>query len=285
MEASNKIELFEDFWQEIYASRQNNSIIYWPATGVEDFSDGKSEGKMPCLVVSKGRIKGIVPLTETGVAPAETKLLTRHRLMTLVGQEVAVIVRGINTEEGIFVASRKDALEKLQATMWPKLTEGAVVEAVAQRVVRRLRQDSSLRETGVVVDIGGVEGFLPIQEITYGWVDEILDRIQPGDKFDAKVLVADREKNKLIVSTKALIPNPWPEAAKRFCRGGGYDSIVTGVVPYGIFTRLEDGVDALCKHLKSGSVKKGDRVITQVIAVDPEKQQIRGVIARVIRRK
>ncbi len=85
-------------------------------------------------------------------------------------------------------------------------------------------------------------------------------------------------------ASRALIPNPWPEAAKRYTRNGTYGDTVSGVVDYGVFVNLEPGVDALCSHFRAGKVKKGDQVIMAVKKVTPEKQQIRGVIVRPLRR-
>ncbi|MDN5375464.1 MAG: small subunit ribosomal protein [Thermacetogenium sp.] len=277
-----KKEFVENYWPEVYASRQNRTILTWPVIGVEVHSH--NNGKIPCMVVGKDRIKGIIPLPESGVEPAASAALTRARLQSYIGQNVSFIVIGIDRENDLFMGSRAEALKVLQAELWPELKENAVKTATVRRIIRRPRNDGSVTELGAVVDLGGIEAFLPIYELSHGWVDDVLNLIQVGDVFDVKIIKVDREAKRVTVSLKDMIPDPWPDAARRYTKGGSYKGKVSGVVDYGVFINLEPGVDALCPHPKAGRVKKGDEVVMLVGKVSPEKRQIRGVIIRVLRR-
>lgn len=277
-----KKEFVENVWPEVFASRQTRRILSWPVVGVE--SHQVNGAKVSCMVVMKERVKGIIPLPESGVDPAETVGLTKARLQSYIGQNVSFIVIGIDKENDLFTASRLEALKVLQAELWPELKEGMVKTATVRRIVRRARDDGSVIELGAVVDIGGIEAFLPIHELSHGWVEEVIDLFQPGDVFDVRVKKVDREAKKVTVSLKDMIPDPWPDAARRYTRGGSYGGVVSGVVNYGVFVDLEPGVDALCPHPKAGMVKKGDMVVMVVAKVDAEKHQIRGVITKVLRR-
>lgn len=272
-----KKEFEINMWPEVYASRQNRSILTWPVTGVEE-----SAGKL-CLVVSQDRVKGLIPLEESGVQTTDNPRFNKTRLNNLIGQEVSFIVISTDKKHNLFIASRAKAMVKLSSVSWDKLQVGFTKTAIARRIVHRTKKDGTMFDMGAVVEIDGIEAFLPVQEIAYGWVGKVLDFIQPGDVFDVKIIEINKEKPKMLVSVKALYENPWPECLKRYSKGSTYAGIVTGIAEYGIFVNLEPGVDILCNHPKSGRLNKGDQVATVITRIS-EDQKINGVIARVIRR-
>jgi len=290
----HKKEFVTDAWPEVYASRQKKTILRWPVKAVEEHvlrvrgeNNETREEKILCLAVMKDNVKGVIPLPETGVKPGRNRTLTRARLSGLLGQDIAFVVTGIDEANETFIASRKQALERLAAETWPTLEEGAVKTAVARRVLRIARsRDGSVVPAGCVVEIDGVEAFLPVREISHGWVDEILEVIQPGDMFDVKVLSVDRERERVIVSVKALLPNPWPGAARRYLKKSSYTGTVTGVTRYGVFVELEPGVNALCNHMASGRPQKGDEVAIYITSVEPngESGRIKGSVIRIVRK-
>jgi small subunit ribosomal protein S1 len=287
-----KKEFHVDAWPEVYASRQTRMVLRWPAVAVEEHSvriRGESNESQTervfCLAVQKHTVRGIIPLQESGIDLTDNKHRNRARLLNLVGQEVAFIVTGIDTENNTFLASRKAVMDALSRGAWRDLEPGMVKEAVARRLAFRRRNDAYV-PSGFIVEIDGVEAFLPLWEISHGWVDEASDLIQPGDKFDVKIKSIDPEEERLVVSIKDLIPDPWPDAATRYQPGGYYRGVVTGVVRYGVFVELEPGVSALCRHMRGGTPKKGDVVL--IVATDVSLNdgvgRIEGRTIRVIRK-
>jgi len=138
-------EFHVDVWPEVYASRQTRSVLRWPVVAVEEHEvrlkgeDGEPRTeKVLCLAVMKHGVKGIIPLHESGVNPAENRRLTRARLMRFLGQEVDFIVTAIDAQGGVFMASRKAALERLAAATWAELAPGARAEAVARRQLEEM---------------------------------------------------------------------------------------------------------------------------------------------------
>lgn len=279
-----KKEFTTNVWPEVYSSRQNRVPLKWPVIGVEEhvlrFRDG--EEKVLCLVVGKERVKGLIPFQESGVDPGPNKRATRGRLLSFLGQELDFVVTGIDVDAEQFLASRKAALERLASRTWSDLKEGDVRVCVARRI----------RGKAVIVEIDGVEGVLPASEISYGWVDEILDVIQPGESFDVKIKELDREKQKLIVSIKDLIPNPWPDATRKYLKGNYYHGTVTGITNFGIFVELKPGVNALLRFPRNTSdiPRKGDEVALVIDSIEAKMDdgrpvgRIRGTPIRVLRR-
>lgn len=269
-----KIEFQQDYWPEVYASRQNKSILTWPVIGVE-----KHNGTM-CLVVGKERVKGLIPIEETGIKEGSNERTTTSRLMNFVGQEISFIVLSTDKKNNIFIASRSKASEKIASQN--KLEPGQVRTAIARRILKRPQPDGTYTDTGVLVELEGIETILPISEISHGWVDEIESLIKPGDTFDVKIL--ETENNKLFISVKALYDNPWPECAERYKKGGIYRGTVSNTVFYGVFVTLEPGVSVLCNHPKAGTLNRGDQVMVTLTYISPEEKKAKGIIARVIRR-
>ena len=132
----------------------------------------------------------------------------------------------------------------------------------------------------VRADIGGIEIKIPIEDMSHGWIDDLVEDVKVGDHLKVKVLEIDEENKKAKVSAKAAQPNPWTDCAGRYQEGSEYVGKVSG--EYGVFVNLEPDVDSLAPHLKFENVKKGDRVLVRVLRVDPKKEQIRSRITRVL---
>src|SRR5699024_9595537 len=163
---------------------------------------------------------------------------------------------------------------------------------------------TGIRSFGLFGDIGGLNAFIPISEIRHGWIDSLYDEYKVGEPLMVKIEeinevekeVEDEETDddkskdddskghageyRIKVSAKALEANPWDAGgvAHTFSRGNEYVGIVSGVVDYGVFIRLADGVDSLARHLKFEALEKGDKVSVRVQDVDVENQQVRSRI-------
>ncbi|ALX47718.1 S1 RNA-binding domain-containing protein [Lentibacillus amyloliquefaciens] len=251
-------------WMTIYGAYQNSKILYASISGIEKVGpDG--EDKKACAVVRVGSIRGLIPLEFTG---AEN---LRH-LRAMTGQDIAFMVLNYDQENGLFTGSRTKALEKMADITLRKIEEGDVIPAV----IRHVGDDYMLG------DIGGIQIFLPISEIRFGWIDDLHEEFKEGDALKVKVTAIDKEKKDVQVSAKALQENPWPDCVTRYQKNGEYVGTVSGVREYGVFVRLEPGVDSLSSHLKFQNVRKDDRVLVRVDNINTEKEQIRTRITRVL---
>lgn len=259
-EKASKLENeVDEHWKEIYGAYQNRTILHAMVTGIETKLD------MPCAVVSLGTIRGYIPLDVSGME-------NDRQLHSLTGKDVAFKVLNYDREAGVFTASRKEALEQMAALTWNRLEVGQNIIAVARTVSPNL----------VRADIGGIEVKIPVEEIRYGWIDDLTEEVKSGDHMKVKVTGLDKENQKVTVSAKAASENPWPDCAKRYEQGNEYVGRVSGVREYGVFVNLEPGVDSLSRHLKFQNVRKGDRVLVRILGVDVDKEQIRSRITRIL---
>jgi len=154
-------------------------------------------------------------------------------------QKVKALVTEANQREKNLVVSRRELLERERAEMrektWETLEEGQVREGVVR----------SIKPFGAFVDVGGVDGLLPIGEVSWVRVDKVEDVIRPGDKVQVKILRIDREARKLTFGLKQLQQNPWDDAEDNYARGATVRGKVTKLMEFGAFVELEPGVEGL----------------------------------------
>lgn len=255
--------LMED-WMEIYGAYQNNKILYAPISGIEQVGE-KGKEKTTCAVVRVGAIRGLIPLEFTGANNL------RH-LRSMSGQKIAFVILNYDQENELFTASRTKAREKLADITLRKIEVDDVIPAVVRHV----------EDKYMLADIGGIQVFLPAENFRYGWVDDLRDEFNEGDALKVKVMEIDKEKKEVEVSAKALQQNPWPDCLKRYQKNGEYVGEVSGVREFGVFVRLEPGVDSLSSHLKFQNVQKGDNVLVRVDTINAKKEQVRARITHVL---
>lgn len=249
---------YDQGWVQVYAARQNNLILQSEMIGCEVKLD-----KL-CAVVAVGEVRGYIPLEFSGVNDAK-------ELRKMIGEPIAFKVITYDRDGDTFIASRKEAIEHMEGMTWKRLELDAIITAVVRNVDYK-----SLK-----IDIGGIQVDLPVQEYSYGWVEDLREVVQTGDHFKVKVIELDSESKTITVSKKAVHASPWPDCTKRYIKGGEYVGKVSGVVEYGVFVNLEPGVDALVPHMRFGHVKTRSRVFIRIREVDAKKQRIH---ARIIRK-
>jgi ribosomal protein S1 len=175
-------------------------------------------------------------------------------------------------EEEQFVASRKEALEQMQANTWKRLKVGQEVIAVVRDV----------RMKKVRLEMGGVTVNMPAKEYDHKFINDLTEELKVGDHLRVKVMSVDFEKKEVQVSAKALKENMWDDIAKHLRVKGEYCGTITGIAEFGIYVNIRGNVDALTPHLKFDKVKKGDRVLIRLLEIQPQKQHIRAKIIRTL---
>jgi small subunit ribosomal protein S1 len=136
---------------------------------------------------------------------------------------------------------------------------------------------TNLTTFGAFVDLGGVEGLIHISELSWDRVRHPSDVVHPGQKVETYVLAVNPEQKRIALSLKRLRPNPWAEAEARYHVGDLIDGVITNVVSFGAFVRVEEGVEGLIhiSELAEGNflhprnvVREGDVIQVRVLNVD-----------------
>jgi len=236
------------------------------------------------LVVSgrvTGRIKGGLSV-DVGV-PAfmpGSQIDTRptHNLDSLLGEDIPVKIVKLNRRRGNVVVSRKMAVEEEQhsrkSAALQVLEEGAVVTGTVK----------NLTDYGAFIDLGGIDGLLHVSDMSYGRVNHPSEVVTAGDEITVKVLKFDRDKERISLGLRQLVPDPWETISERYPQGARVIGRVVSVTDYGAFIELEPGVEGLIhisemtwsRRMKHPSkvVKVGDQVESVVLDVKPRDRRV-----------
>ncbi len=193
-------------------------------------------------------------------------------------RELTVRVLKMNRKRGNVVVSRRAILDEQIASqrdaMLAGLAEGQTVKGVVKNVTGY----------GAFVDLGGIDGLLHITDMSWGRVESPLDAVRPGEEVECKILKFDREKGRISLGRKQLMPDPWESMPERYPVGKKLTGKIVGLTDYGAFVELEPGVEGLVhvsemswskrKLHPSKIVKQGDEVEVAVLGVDPKERRI-----------
>lgn len=195
-----------------------------------------------------------------------------------IGQEIEAKIIKFSRRRNNIVLSRKvitdlEINEQKSETL-ANIDLGHIVEGTVK----------NLTEYGAFVDIGGIDGLLHVTDMSWGRLHHPGDMFKVGDHVQAKVLKLDREKEKVSLGYKQLLPDPWSTVIEMYPVNSRIKGKVSSVTDYGIFVELEPGVEGLV-HVseiswskRSASPKrqynKGDEVEVQVLGVDTEDKRI-----------
>jgi small subunit ribosomal protein S1 len=227
------------------------------------------------------RIKGglVVDIGVRAFLPgSQYDLRPTANLDDLMGQEMDVRITKLNRRRGNVVVSRRALLEEGQlakrAELMESLKEGQVVHGHVKNVT----------EYGAFVDLGGIDGLLHLTDLSWGRVKHPSDMLKPDQELDVVILKFDKDKQRISLGLKQLIPDPWVNASEKYPAGGKVKGKVVGVVDYGVFVELEQGIEGLV-HVSEMSwnkkpthpsklVKVGDEVDVVVLDIKPSDRRV-----------
>ncbi len=227
------------------------------------------------------RIKGglVVEIGVRSFLPAsQIELRPVHDLDAWKGKDVEVRVLKLNRKRGNVVVSRRAILEEEQKskrdTLLNSLAEGSIVTGKVKNVT----------DYGVFVDLGGMDGLLHVSDLVWGRVPHPSSIVKAGDDLEVQILKFDKDKQRISLGRKQLLPDPWATVPERFPVGTRVQGKVVGVTDYGAFIQIEPGVEGLVhvsemswsKRTKHPSkvVKAGDDVDVVVLEVKTDQRRI-----------
>jgi small subunit ribosomal protein S1 len=227
------------------------------------------------------RIKGglVVEIGVRSFLPAsQIELRPVHDLDAWKDKEIEVRVLKLNRKRGNVVVSRRAILEEDQKskrdTLMGSLAEGTVVTGKVKNVT----------DYGVFVDLGGMDGLLHVSDLVWGRVPHPSSIVKAGDDLEVQILKFDKDKQRISLGRKQLLPDPWATVPERFPVGTRVQGKVVGVTDYGAFVQIEPGVEGLVhvsemswsKRTKHPSkvVKAGDEVDVVVLEVKTDQRRI-----------
>ncbi|MCB8920995.1 MAG: S1 RNA-binding domain-containing protein [Ardenticatenaceae bacterium] len=229
-------------------------------------------------IVPYGRLRGFIPISHlVELSPGMNDRKRQQRLAKLRGEKLPLKVIEVNRRRRRLVLSQRDAQreweEKRKEELLSKLQEGDVL---AGRV-------SGLRDFGIFVDLGGADGLVHISELAWHRVDHPREVVKVGDEIEVYVLKLDRSDQRISLSRKRLLPNPWDTVEERYDMNQLVEGTVTRIVDYGAFAEIEPGVEGLLhvSQLSRGNVEnvgevvqEGETHLLRVVSIDSQRQRI-----------
>jgi small subunit ribosomal protein S1 len=190
------------------------------------------------LLVENGKFAGFIPFSHLiELVGREHETDRELSLESYVGKTLTVKVIECIPEDGRVVFSERAALAEpgKRAELFHNLQPGSQVKGVV----------TNITDFGVFVDLGGVEGLTHISELSWGRVSHPNQIVKLGQEINTQVLDISSERCRVALSLKRLTPNPWERAATDFPVGTIQNAVVTSVMSYGVFARIEAGVEGL----------------------------------------
>lgn len=269
---------------DLIESMKTQKILTGTIQGVEQPEDNPSRS---LAVIYHGDFKVIIPAEEAVLPPEDNRGRSQEDVMhyTLtkrLGAEVDYIVKGIDPQSGVAVASRLEAMAAKRKEYYfgtdrdgnNILYEGVCAEARIVSVIR----------AGIFVDLFGLENYIPLRELSYQRLLDASSQFQPGQRVLVKILSIDRsDRNhiKASASVKQAGENPYEKALRRFSVGNRYVGTVSMVDTTGVFVALDGGVDCLCSYPKRGRPPRGARVTVRILGLNMESNRIWGAITHI----
>ncbi|MFG0297603.1 MAG: S1 RNA-binding domain-containing protein [Maioricimonas sp. JB045] len=222
------------------------------------------------LEVSVGGLRGFMPASQVDLGYIAD-------LEPFVGQKLQARVIEVAPERRRLVLSRRALLQEERAVAEQELLQ--TLEAGETRTGRV----KTIKDYGAFVDLGGVDGFLHIGQISWNRINHPSEVIQEGQQVEVKVLSIDSENKKISLSMRQLEANPWTLAEDKYPKGSVVSGKVTRTEAFGAFVELEPGVEGLVhiSELDHRRVKRVTEVLNvgqtaqvQVLEVDPGRKRI-----------
>lgn len=180
------------------------------------------------------------------------------------------------------VVSRDSVINRKRAEFLKDIQKGQKIKGKVDEIT----------DFGVFVDVGAMTALLPRSEITWDKSVNVKEKFHIGDEIEAIVISKEPEKGKMSLSTKQLTPDPWENIESKYPIGTVTDATVTGIVPFGLFVKIEEGVKGLVhaseifygnyrRNLKD-YFEEGQKVKVEVIELDIPKRRISFSIKKVV---
>lgn len=174
------------------------------------------------------------------------------------------------------IVSRRAILEEERQELKEKMRETLEVGQTVKGTI------TSIRDFGAFVDIGGLEGLIPISEISYGRISDIHSALEEGQQVEVAIMKLDWENDRFSFSLKETLPDPWDTCQLQ--EGTILTGTVARLMDFGAFVTLAPGIDGLVHISNLGAgrrinhprevVKEGDGLEVRITSIDLENKRI-----------
>jgi small subunit ribosomal protein S1 len=214
-------------WDRLLELRDSRDIV-------ETTVSGTTKGG---VIVNILGFKGFIPASQLRVAKT---------LHDLIGDVLPAKILEVDKYKNKLILSHREAVfeqkAKMRAETIDRLNEGDVVEGEIVKIT----------DFGVFVDINGIDGLLPLSEITWRRIQHPSEVLTLGERLTVRVLTVDRDLQRISLSLKRLQPDPWQTVNEQFKIGELLTGRISKLLNSGVLAELSPGVEAYCAYDHSG---------------------------------
>ena len=213
-----------------------------------------------------------MPLSQIDVRPVK-------KIDHLLNTPIKVIATRIDKNRGNVCVSRRAVLEKSKnaeiTEALKKIKEGDIIEDAIVKATT---------DWGIFLDIHGIDALLHVSDLSHGRVKKPADLVTIGQKLKVKITKIDEKTNRVSASVKALTEDPYEKIDKNYKVGEIYEGIVTKIMDYGCFVKIEDGIEGLIhnseldwtnRNIKPSSVLSvSQKIKFKIVNIEKESKRI-----------
>ncbi|ADW18921.1 SSU ribosomal protein S1P [Desulfobulbus propionicus DSM 2032] len=235
---------------------------------VEGKVTGEVKGGFSVTVAGQ---RGFCPYSQMDIRKVENAEEYLEKIMTFKiieygsqGRNIILSARAVQEEK------RQQEREALKA----RLNEGMQVSG----------EVTSIREFGAFVDIGGIDGLIPLSELAWGQTDKVEDVLQRGQQVEVIIKRLDWDKDRISLSLRETTEDPWNKALTQYPIGSVHQGKVSRLAAFGAFVTLEPGIDGLLHISKLGGGRRihhprevleaGQELTVKIESIDREQKRI-----------
>ncbi len=253
-------------WQALQEIYRDNRVLTLPITGANRGG----------LLTAFQHIQGFVPISHLANFPYfNDSDALQQALEAFIGQQMSLRIVELDPNRERLILSAKAAVRPPEEdTLWQHLHPGDIVEGPV----------SAIRSFGAFVDLDGIEGLIHISELSWTRISRPEEAVQIGQTLQVKVLEVDPRRQRVALSLKQLLPDPWQEIEQKYHVGQDITVTITNVLDFGAFAEVENGVEGLIhiSELRHGAhtassrttVHPGDHVKARIIQIDSHNHRI-----------
>ncbi len=258
---SKKRADFLKIWSKIIDAYENEKIIVGKI--LKRIKGG--------MVVDLMGIEAFLPGSQIDIRPVRD-------FDAFVGQTMDFKIVKVNIPTENVVVSHKALIEETisdqRKEILEKLEKGQILEGIVKAIT----------DFGVFVDLGGVDGLIHITDLSWGRINHPTEVVRLDEKIKVVVTDFDKEKKRISLSLKQLLPHPWQNIEEKYKIGDKVGGRVVSLTDYGAFIEIEKGIEGLIhisemswtQHINHPSqfVSMGQLVEAVILSLDKDEKKI-----------
>jgi len=193
-----------------------------------------------------------------------------------IGETIEVKILSLDAATSNIILSQRKLLNDVQTDKRKNTFESVEVGSIIEGEIVRLA------DFGAFVDIGGIDGLLPLSQMSWRWVEHPADLLKVGETIKVEVIGIDHDKQRVSLSLKNLQDDPWQKAKDEIKEGCKVKGKITRIKAFGAFVEILEGVEALLPYkdlleyqqMNNVALDSGDEIETYVIKFNPDDRRI-----------